>query len=42
MWTQRYLYPDPGIAGSPLPKVDRFGDNRVKFGEKYGKGIARH
>ncbi|ABN54339.1 MAG TPA: AraC family transcriptional regulator [Hungateiclostridium thermocellum] len=31
-----------GFAGSPLPKSDRFGDNRVKFGEKYGKGIARH
>ena len=30
-----------GIQGSPLPKADRFGDNRRLFGCKYGEGIAR-
>lgn len=30
-----------GLKGNPLSKSDRFGDNRVKFGEKYGKSIAR-
>lgn len=29
-----------GLKGSPLPKSDRFGDNRVDFGIKYGKSIA--
>jgi len=29
------------LKGSPLPKSDRFGDNRVKFGEEYGRSIAR-
>ena len=30
-----------GLKGNPLPKSDRFGDNCDKFGEKYGKNIAR-
>ena len=30
-----------GIKGEPLPRSDRFGDNRIKFGEKYGRSIAR-
>lgn len=30
-----------GLKGSPLPKSDRYGDNRVEFGEKYGRSIAR-
>lgn len=30
-----------GIKGSPLPKDDRFGDNRRAFGFKYGESIAR-
>lgn len=30
-----------GIKGNPLPKDDRFGDNRREFGFKYGEGIAR-
>jgi Ser/Thr protein kinase RdoA (MazF antagonist) len=29
------------LKGNPLPKSDRFGDNCMKFGEKYGKSIAR-
>lgn len=30
-----------GLKGKPLPKSDRFGENRVGFGEKYGRSIAR-
>lgn len=30
-----------GIKGNPLPKDDRFGDNRREFGFKYGESIAR-
>jgi len=30
-----------GLKGKPLPRTDRFGDNRIKFGEKYGRSIAR-
>lgn len=30
-----------GLKGAPLPQSDRFGENRVKFGEKYGRSIAR-
>lgn len=30
-----------GLKGKPLPKSDRFGENRVSFGEKYGRSIAR-
>ncbi len=30
-----------GVKGSPLPRSDRFGDDRIKFAEKYGKSIAR-
>ena len=30
-----------GIKGSPLPKSDRFGDNRKAYGRKYGESIAR-
>ena len=30
-----------GLKGNPLPKSDRFGDNRASFGEKYGRSIAR-
>lgn len=30
-----------GLKGRPLPKSDRFGHNRVKFGEQYGRSIAR-
>ena len=30
-----------GLRGKPLPKSDRFGENRVNFGEKYGRSIAR-
>ena len=30
-----------GIKGSPLPKTDRFGENRGDFGRKYGESIAR-
>ena len=29
------------LKGNPLPKADRFGNNRVEFGKKYGKSIAR-
>lgn len=30
-----------GLKGNPLSTPDRFGDNRVKFGEEYGRSIAR-
>lgn len=30
-----------GLKGAPLPKADRFGLNRVKFAEQYGRSIAR-
>ena len=30
-----------GIKGNPVPKDDRFGDNRREFGFKYGESIAR-
>ena len=30
-----------GLKGKPLPKSDRFGENRVSFGENYGRSIAR-
>ncbi|MGI6039729.1 MAG: phosphotransferase [Clostridiales bacterium] len=30
-----------GLKGNPLPKSDRFGENRVKFGEQYGRSIAK-
>lgn len=30
-----------GLKGKPLPKSDRFGENRVSFGEMYGRSIAR-
>ena len=30
-----------GLKGSPLPKSDRFGCNRIDFGKKYGKSIAQ-
>ncbi len=30
-----------GIKGSPLPRSDMFGSNRVGFGIEYGKSIAR-
>lgn len=30
-----------GLRGKPLPTSDRFGENRVSFGEKYGESIAR-
>lgn len=30
-----------GLKGKPLPKSDRFGENRASFGEKYGRSIAR-
>ncbi|KPU42696.1 transposon Tn10 TetD protein [Oxobacter pfennigii] len=29
------------LKGSPLPKSDRYGENRADFGEKYGRSIAR-
>jgi len=29
-----------GIKGNPLSRTHRFGDNRIKFGEKYGRSIA--
>lgn len=29
------------LKGEPLPKSDKFGDDRISFGEKYGKSIAR-
>lgn len=30
-----------GLKGKPLSKSDRFGYNRVNFGEQYGRSIAR-
>jgi Ser/Thr protein kinase RdoA (MazF antagonist)/AraC-like DNA-binding protein len=30
-----------GIPGNPLEKSDRFGENRERFGEKYGAAIAK-
>jgi AraC-like DNA-binding protein len=30
-----------GIKGSPLPKSERFGENRYAFGLEYGKSIAK-
>lgn len=30
-----------GLKGNPLTKSDRFGDSRIKFGEEYGRSIAR-
>ncbi len=30
-----------GLKGKPLSRSDRFGRNRVKFGEQYGRSIAR-
>ncbi len=29
------------VKGNPLPKADGFGNNRIEFGKKYGKSIAR-
>lgn len=29
------------LPGAPLPKEDRFGDQRAAYGEKYGQSIAR-
>lgn len=29
------------LKGAPLPKSDRFGENRAQYGEKYGRSIAR-
>jgi len=30
-----------GLKGAPLSKIDRFGHDRVKFAEQYGRSIAR-
>ena len=30
-----------GVKGHPLPHADRFGEQRVKFAEQYGRAIAR-
>ncbi|MGI6173379.1 MAG: phosphotransferase enzyme family protein [Christensenellales bacterium] len=30
-----------GLKGCPLPKGERFGENRIVFGRKYGQSIAR-
>jgi len=30
-----------GLKGNPLPKSDRFGNNRTDFGKRYGKSIAQ-
>lgn len=30
-----------GVKGDPLSRTHRFGDNRIKFSEKYGRSIAR-
>jgi len=30
-----------GIKGNPLPRAKKFGDDRIRFGEKYGISIAR-
>jgi Ser/Thr protein kinase RdoA (MazF antagonist)/AraC-like DNA-binding protein len=30
-----------GLKGNPLPKLDRFGEDRAAFGEKYGRSIAK-
>lgn len=30
-----------GIKGNPLPRSERLGENHIKFGEKYGRSIAR-